>query len=114
MWERLQKGQSLQRIAQLFDRNHSSVQGILAEPAGIRPAQRHRSSLALTLAEREEISRALVAGHSLRSIATRLGQAPSTISREIARNGGQGGYRASQADQLAWDRARRPKVSKEA
>jgi hypothetical protein len=61
MWDRWQKRESLQRIAQLFDRNHSSVQGILAETGGIRPAQRHRSSLALTLAEREEISRALVA-----------------------------------------------------
>jgi len=68
--------------------------------------------LALTLAEREEISRALVAGHSLRSIATLLGRAPSTISREIMRSGGQEGYRANQADQLAWDRARRPKTCK--
>jgi IS30 family transposase len=68
--------------------------------------------LALTLAEREEISRAVVAGHSIRSIAMQLGRAPSTISREIRRNGGQEGYRASQADQLAWDRARRPKICK--
>jgi IS30 family transposase len=112
MWERWQKGESLQHIAQLFDRNHSSVQRILAETGGIRPAQRHRSGLALTLVEREEISRALVAGHSMRSIAAQLGRAPSTISREIARNGGQEGYRASQADQLAWDRAQRLKVCK--
>src|SRR6202047_5044259 len=61
IWERWQKGESLQKIAQLFDRNHSSVQGILAETGGIRPPQRHRSGLALTLAEREKISRALVA-----------------------------------------------------
>src|SRR5882724_10028133 len=101
MWERWQKGESLQQIAQLFDRNHSSIQRILAETGGIRPAQRHRSRLALTLAEPEEISRAVVAGHSIRSIATRLGRATSTISREIRRNGGQEGYRASQADQLA-------------
>lgn len=60
MWERWQKGESLQKIAQLFDRNHSSVQGILAETGGIRPPQRHRSRSSLTLAEREEISRALV------------------------------------------------------
>jgi IS30 family transposase len=112
MWERWQKGESLQHIAQLFDRNHSSIQRILAETGGIRPAQRHRSRLALTLAEREEISRAVVVGHSIRSIATRLGRATSTISREIRRNGGQEGYRASQADQLAWDRARRPKACK--
>jgi DNA-binding CsgD family transcriptional regulator len=112
MWGRWRKGESLQQIAQLFDRNHSSVQRILAETGGIQPAQRRRSRLALTLAEREEISRAVVAGHSIRSIAMQLGRAPSTISREIRRNGGQEGYRASQADQLAWDRARRPKICK--
>ena len=66
MWERWQKGESLQQIAQLFDRNHSSIQRILAETGGIRPAQRSRSRLALTLVEREEISRAVVAGHSIR------------------------------------------------
>ena len=112
MWERWQNGESLQQIAQLFDRNHSSIQRILAETGGIRPAQRSRSKLALTLAEREEISRAVVAGHSMRWIATSLGRAPSSISREIERNGGQGCYRASQAEQAAWDRARRPKTCK--
>ncbi len=112
MWERWQKGESLQQIAQLFDRNHSSIQGILAATGGIRPAPRRRSRLALTLAEREEISRAVVAGHSMRWIAAQLGRAPSTISREIKRNGGQEGYRASQADQSAWDRGRRPKTGK--
>ena len=112
MWERWQKGESLQQIAQLFDRNHSSIQGILAATGGIRPAPRSRSRWALTLAEREEISRALVAGQSMRSIAAQLDRAPSTISREIKRNGGQEGYRASQADQSAWDRGCRPKTSK--
>src|SRR5580765_3035192 len=112
MWDRWQKGESLQHIAQLFDRNHSSVQGILAQTGGIRPAQRCRSRLALTLAEREEISRAVVAGHSIRSIAAQLDRAPSTVSREIKRNGGQACYRASQADQSAWDRGRRPKAGK--
>ena len=89
MWERWQKGESLQQIAQLFDRNHSSIQPILAATGGIRPAPRCRSRLALTLAEREEISRAAVVGQSRRSIAAQLGRAPSTISREIKRNGGQ-------------------------
>jgi len=112
MWERWRKGESLQQIAQLFDRNHSSIQRILAETGGIQPAQRHRSSLALTLAEREEISRSVAVGQSIRSIATLLGRAPSTISREIKRNGGQECYRASQADQAAWDRASRPKTCK--
>jgi len=87
MWDRWQKGDSLHQIAQLFDRHHPSIQRILAETGGIRPAQRHRSRLALTLAEREEISRAVVAGHSIRSIAKSLGRAPSTISREIRRHG---------------------------
>jgi len=112
MWERWQKGESLQQIAQLFDRNHSSIHSILAATGGIRPAPRCRSRLALTLAEREEISRAVVAGHSIRSIAAQLGRAPSTISRELKRNGGQECYRASQADQSAWDRGRRPKTGK--
>ena len=112
MWERWKKGESLQQIAQLFDRNHSSIQGILAVTGGIRPATKHRSRLALTLAEREEISRSLAAGHSIRSVAGLLKRAPSTISREINRNGGQGGYRANQADQAAWDRASRPKSCK--
>jgi IS30 family transposase len=112
MWDRWQKGESLQKIALLFDRTHSSIQKILAQTGGIRPAQRCRSRLALTLAEREEISRAVVAGHSIRWIATSLDRAPSTISREIRRNGGPGCYRASQADLAAWDRACRPKTCK--
>ncbi|MDI1244182.1 MAG: IS30 family transposase [Rhodoferax sp.] len=112
MWERWKKGESLQQIAQLFDRNHGSVRGILAETGGIRPPERCRSRLALTFAEREEISRAVVAGQSIRSIAILLGRAPSTISREINRNGGAGCYRATHADQAAWDRALRPKTCK--
>lgn len=112
MWDRWRKGESLQQIALLFDRNHSSIQRILAETGGIRPPARQRSRLALTLAEREEISRAVVAGYSIRSIAVLLGRAASTISREIKRNGGQECYRANLADQCAWDRACRPKVCK--
>ena len=112
MWDRWQKGDTLHQIAKLFDRHHASIRGILAETGGIRPAPRRRPRLALTLAEREEISRAVVAGHSLRSIAASLGRAPSTISRELNRNGGEERYRASQADQAAWDRARRPKTCK--
>jgi len=112
MWDRWRKGESLQQIAQLFDRNHSSIQRILAETGGICPAQRRRSRLALSVAEREEISRAVVAGCSMRSVAASLGRAVSTISREIRRNGGQACYRASQADRAAWDRALRPKACK--
>jgi IS30 family transposase len=112
MWERWQKGDSLQQIAQLFNRNHSSIERILAETGGIRPVPRCRSRLALTLAEREEISRAVAAGESIRSIAAALGRSPSTISREINRNGGYACYRAAQAEQAAWERARRPKSCK--
>jgi IS30 family transposase len=112
MWERWRQGDSLQKIAQLFDRNHSSVSRILAESGGICPAKRCRSRLALTLAEREEISRSVVAGKSIRAIAVSLGRAPSTVGREIKRNGGVDRYRATAADQHAWDRARRPKPCK--
>src|SRR3546814_9061798 len=99
MWERWRKGESLQQIAQLFDRNHSSIQRILAETGGIRPVPRCRSRLALTLAEREEISRGLIAGHAIRLISRALKRAPSTISREVNRNGGASNYRAGLAEQ---------------
>jgi IS30 family transposase len=112
MWERWQQGESLHEIARLFDRHHTSVRGILAATGGIRPPHRKRSRWALSLAEREEISRAVVAGHSTRAIAASLGRAPSTVSRELQRNGGRRAYRASQAEQAAWERARRPKRCK--
>ena len=112
MWDRWQKGDSLHAIARLFDRHHGSVRGILERTGGIRPPTRRRSSRSLTLSEREEISRGLAAGRSLRSIALRLGRAPSTISRELNRNGGLGSYRAHTAEQAAWDRACRPKRCK--
>jgi IS30 family transposase len=112
MWDRWQRGETLHSIARLFDRHHTSVRGILAATGGIRPPERRRSRLALTLAEREEISRGIACDLSLQAIATRLKRAPSTISREVRRNGGLKCYRASQADQAAWDRARRPKPCK--
>ncbi|QJW85793.1 IS30 family transposase [Ramlibacter terrae] len=112
MWERWKQGWTLHEIGKLFDRPHTSIHQILAATGGFRPPQRARSPDALTLAEREEISGAMVAGESIRSTAARLGRAPSTISREIKRNGGCDGYRASLADAAAWDRARRPKTCK--
>jgi IS30 family transposase len=112
MWERWKKGETLHQIAKLFDRPHTSIRQILAESGGIRPPERCRSRLALTLAEREEISRAVVTGESIRSVATRLARSPSTVSREIRRNGGASCYRAAQADQAAWKRAHRPKTCK--
>ncbi len=101
MWDRWQRGESLHQIARLFDRHHSSVRRILSATGGIRPAVRRRADRALTLAEREEISRGLMAGQSIRAMAMRLHRAPSTISREVARNGGKDHYQANRADQRA-------------
>jgi len=112
MWDRWQKGDSLHKIAGLFDRNHSSIAGILSRTGGIRPPQRKRSRLALTMSEREEISRGVIAGHSIRSMAVSLKRAASTVSREIKRNAGRRYYRANKADQAAWDRSHRPKRCK--
>ena len=112
MWDRWQKGDSLASIARGFDRHHSSVESILKRTGGIRPPRRQRSRLALSLREREEVSRGIVAGHSLRTIAQALGRSPSTVSREVHRNDGRSEYRASTADQAAWDRALRPKRCK--
>jgi len=112
IWERWQRGESLTSIGRLFDRPSSSIFNMLSPTGGIRPPPRQRSRLALTLAEREEISRGLARRQSLRAIATQLGRSPSTISRELQRNGGTECYRAVKADQAAWDRARRPKRCK--
>ena len=112
MWDRWQQGDSLASIARGFDRHHSSVESILKRTGGIRPPRRQRSRLALSLREREEVSRGIVAGHSLRTIAQALGRSPSTVSREVHRNDGRSEYRASTADQAAWDRALRPKRCK--
>ena len=112
MWDRWQRGESLTSIGRGFDRPSSSIFGQLSPSGGIRPPPRRRSRLALTLPEREEISRGVVSDLSLRAIAAQLGRSPSTISREINRNGGLKYYRASQADQAAWDRAHRPKPCK--
>ena len=112
IWDRYQRGESLWSIARLLDRHSSSVYALLSRTGGIRPPERNRSQLSLTLAEREEISRGLARRLSLRAIAVQLGRSASTISREIQRNGGLQGYRAALADQAAWDRARRPKTCK--
>ncbi len=112
MWDRWQKGESLHAIARLFDRGHSSIQKIFSGAGGIRPCHRRRSRLALTVSEREEISRGIIAGQTIRWIAFSLRRAPSTVSREIHRNGGRRRYRANKADQSAWDRAHRLKPCK--
>jgi IS30 family transposase len=112
MWDRWQKGESMHDIARLFDRYHSSVQRILTDNGGIRPRARTRSPLALTLPEREVISRGLARQLTMRTIAAQIGRSPSTVSREIERNGGYASYRASVADETAWQRALRPKACK--
>ena len=112
VWDRWENGESLNAIARSLERGHSAVQGMLSRTGGIRPAPKRRSRLALSLAEREEISRGLAAGHSMRMIASQLGRAPSTVSREVSRNGGRRRYRANQADEAAWQRAHRPKTCK--
>ena len=112
MWDRWQSGESMTEIAKTFNRAHSSVFQVFQQSGGIRPAPRKRSRLALTLAEREEISRGFAAEQSIRTIASSLSRSPSTISREINRNGGPNRYRASKADRAAWRRSRRPKPSK--
>jgi hypothetical protein len=110
MWDLWQKGETLGSIARLFDRHHSSIERIIAETGGIRPAPRRRASRCLSLAEREEISRGIATGQSLRAIADSLTRSPSTISPEIKRNGSRQCYRANEADKNAWDRAHRPKI----
>ena len=112
MRDRWQAGDSLHEIARLLDRGHGAVAGQISRTGGIRPTPRCRSSRSLSLAGREEISRGIVAGLSMRTIASQLGRAPSTISREVNRNGGRDCYRANQADEAAWERAHRPKTCK--
>lgn len=112
IWDCWKRGESLKEIGRAFDRGSSSIYGQLSPTGGLRPSSRRRSGLALTLSEREEISRGIVVGHSMRWIASSLDRSVSTISREVQRNGGISSYRASRADQLAWDRAHRPKPCK--
>lgn len=110
LWRRWRGGQCVADIARSLERrNKSGVYRILAAHGGISPHTRQRAARALRLEEREEISRGIAAGESIRRIAKGLGRAPSTISRELGRHGGRGAYRASDADAVAWERAQRPK-----
>ncbi len=112
VWDLYKCGESLKEIGRIFDRPSSSIYALLSPTGGIRPTPRKRSRWVLTLSEREEISLGLAKGYSLRNIAQQLGRSPSTISREIRRNGGIEHYRANKADNAAWDRAHRPKQCK--
>jgi len=112
LWDRWQRGESLKGIGRAFGKPSSSIYGHVSPRGGIRPSLRRRSRLALTLSERETISRGIAAQRSTRSMARLLGRSPSTVSREISRNGGYDRYRAAQADEQAWVRAGRPKPCK--
>ena len=112
VWDRWQRGEGLKLIGRAFGKTSSSIFAHLRPHGGIRPVPRRRSGRALSLAEREEISRGVAVGSSLRAIAARLGRAASTVSRELRRNGGCRRYRAAAADKRAWARALRPKPCK--
>ena len=109
IWNRWKAGQSLHEIGRAYEKPHSSIRCLLLPRGGIPPAARCRSRLAVTLAEREDISRGIASGSPLRAIARRLDRATSTVSREISGHGGRPAYRAHVADEHAWDSALRPK-----
>ena len=111
-WGRYRAGASLRSISQALGYSIQTLRTLMQATGGRQPVAPRRSARCLSLGEREEISRGVVAGHSCRTIAGRIGRAPSTVSREIAHNGGLDGYRACQADRAAWHRARRPKPAK--
>src|SRR5580700_2595976 len=109
VWSRWKAGQSLHEIGRVFDKPHSSIRCLLLPRGGIPPATRRRSRLALTLAEREDISRGIASRSSIRDIAKGLQRAASTVGREVTRHGGRPEYRAHEADDQAWESALRPK-----
>ena len=110
MWSRWKAGQSLNAIGRVLGKDKQVIHFLLARHGGIAPTARRRSRRALTLAEREDVSRGIVSGCSMRVIAQHLSRACSTVSREVARHGGRAQYRANQADQQAWESALRPKL----
>jgi transposase, IS30 family len=112
IWDALERGEAVRAIGRSLGRCSSSIRTYLISCEGRRPRPPGSSELRLSLLEREEVSRGLAAGESMRRIATRLGRAPSTICREVAANGGRRAYRALIADRQARRRARRPKRSK--
>ena len=109
LWSRWKAGESLHVIGRAFDRPHTSIHCLLSHHGGIVPPVRRRSLLVLTAVEREDISRGLASGSSIRNIAKGLERAASTVSREVARHGGRPEYRAQEADHQAWESALRPK-----
>jgi len=112
LWERWKRGESISEIGRALDRAPGTISETIGQRGGVAPPERRRSCLALTLQEREEVSRGVAAGDSARGIAIRLGRSPSTITRELNRHGGRRRYRAAEADRRAWERARRPQRCK--
>src|SRR2546427_6856785 len=113
IWSRWKSGQSLHEIGRAFGKPHSSIRCLLLPRGGIPPKARRRSRLALTRAEREDISRGIASGSSIREIARHVDRAASTVGREVTRHGGRPAYRAHEADDQAWESALRPKRSEE-
>jgi len=109
IWRRWKAGETLHEIGRAFDKPHTSIRCLLLPRGGIPPAVRRRSRLALTRSEREDISRGIASGSSLREIARHLDRAASTVGREVTRHGGRPAYRAHEADDQAWESALRPK-----
>jgi IS30 family transposase len=109
LWERWRAGESISDIARVLHKPPGSIHGMIEATGGFSPPERRRRGCALTLVEREEISRGLATGESLRAIAARLDRSASTVCREVNRNGGRNRYRAAKANERSWQRARRPK-----
>ena len=110
LWRRYKAGESILAIGRALDRGPAAVHRILQCTGGVAPPERSRSSRVLSLVEREEVSRGIAAGYSIRAIARGLNRAASTVSQEVTRHGGRELYRAAEADLVAWDSARRPKL----
>src|SRR5580704_8632361 len=109
VWRRWKAGETLHEIGRAFGKEHGCIRSVLLPRGGIAPTARRRSRLALTLAEREDISRGIASGSSIREIARHVNRAASTVSREVVRHGGRPAYRAHDADCQAWVSALRPK-----
>jgi IS30 family transposase len=109
LWARWKSGQCSSDIARALERTKGAIHRVLSVKGGIVPAVRRRGPVALVLNEREEISRGIAADRSIRRIAASLGRSPSTVSREVARHGGRSAYRATEADERAWEQGLRPK-----
>ena len=109
VWRRWKAGETLHDIGRAFGKEHSCIRSVLLPRGGIAPTTRRRSRLALNLAEREDISRGIASGSSIREIARGMNRAASTVSREVIRHGGRPAYRAQDADRQAWVSALRPK-----